>query len=127
MLRWSVEDRGNLSPCWIWQGAVQTRGYGTVGGGSSKKLAHRHVRELLVGPIPDGLELDHLCRQPLCVRPSHTDPVTHRENVARGDSPSAIAARAGTCTRGHVDDFCRRPNGRVVYCRACRRERRAAR
>lgn len=72
--------------CWVWTGAVcPTTGYGTVGTSS----AHQRSWELLVGPVPDGLVLDHLCRVRHCVNPDHLEPVTQRENVRRG-----IAARA---------------------------------
>jgi hypothetical protein len=124
-----VDDAG----CWIWIGKRNDArgGYGHVGvridNAKWKKVyTHRLIYELLVGPIDEGLVLDHLCRVPACVNPQHLEPVTQAENIARGRSPRNLAHRAGTCERGHVDDFCRRPDGRVVYCRACRRERRAS-
>lgn len=83
--------------CWLWTGGRHSTGYGSDGG----RLAHRVVYELLVGPIPRGLQLDHLCRVRLCVRPDHLEPVTQAENIQRGDSPSAIASRTGHCRRGH--------------------------
>lgn len=66
--------------------------------------AHRLVYELLVGPIPDGLQLDHLCRNRGCVRPDHLEPVTRRTNILRGTGPSAIHARKTQCPHGHPYD-----------------------
>lgn len=74
--------------CWPWQGAVAPNGYGLVNclnhsGRRSTAGAHRVAYELERGPIPDGLELDHLCRNSVCVNPAHLEPVTHQENVRR--------------------------------------------
>lgn len=68
--------------CWPWTACV-TNGYGQVRFEGRRWRAHRLVYTLLVGPIPDGMELDHECRQPLCVRPSHLEPVTTAENAKR--------------------------------------------
>lgn len=73
--------------CWLWTGAKTGAGYGMireVGHGGKMLMAHRVAYELLVGPIPEGLFLDHLCRTPLCVNPAHLEPVTCRENMRRG-------------------------------------------
>lgn len=71
--------------CWIWTGHVGKRGYGTVMGERRKPLlAHRVMYEKYVGPIPDGLQLDHLCRNRKCVNPKHLEPVTTQENTRRG-------------------------------------------
>lgn len=76
--------------CWVWSGGRQGRdiGQGQYGSFSSPAkrgmvLAHRFAYEALVGPVPEGLELDHLCRRPLCVNPDHLEPVTHAENMRR--------------------------------------------
>lgn len=69
--------------CWEWAGRMNVWGYGTMHIGKHTRQAHRVVYEILVGLVPEGLELDHLCRVKSCVRPSHMEPVTHGENVRR--------------------------------------------
>lgn len=69
--------------CWLWTGPVDVNGYGHVNVGSTTTTAHRAVFRGLVGDIPIGLELDHLCRVRHCVNPDHLQPVTHAENVQR--------------------------------------------
>lgn len=82
-----------LGPCWVWLGHVcvsARSGYGLIkrGGVGSKNAspaqAHRVAYELYVGPVPDGLEPDHLCGNKACVNPAHLEPVTHSENLRRG-------------------------------------------
>ncbi len=72
--------------CWDWTARTNAAGYALyyVGGG---ELAHRWSWSFFNGPVPDGLQIDHLCRNRRCVNPSHLEPVTHRENVRRGDVP----------------------------------------
>lgn len=72
--------------CWIWQRGKSSTGYGMVNHGGRVVGAHRMYYELLVGPIPNGLEIDHLCRVRACVNPDHMEPVTRAENVRRGTS-----------------------------------------
>jgi len=87
--------------CWLWAEPLRA-GYGMIKNEGGRPVgAHRVVYELLVGPIPDGLHLDHLCRVRNCVNPTHLEPVTRRENILRGES-FAAANRAKThCPQGH--------------------------
>ncbi len=91
--------------CWIFTGHL-LKGYGQIHsvqlGGT--RLVHVVVYERLVGSVPDGLELDHLCRTPACCNPAHLEPVTHAENVARGRFLEVVAERRNTmthCKNGH--------------------------
>jgi hypothetical protein len=80
----SEEDRGFGTACWIWSGAICMKGYGRIKIDGRRVGAHRVYYERLIGPVPKGLHLDHLCRQPGCVNPAHLEPVTSRENSCRG-------------------------------------------
>lgn len=71
------------SGCWVWSGAVNASGYGSKALGGTSTTAHRWVWERTVGPIGDGMQLDHLCRNRLCVNPEHMEPVTPTENNRR--------------------------------------------
>lgn len=90
--------------CWPWVGAFREDGYGTFRVNGRVERAHRLVYELLRGPIPDRLVIDHLCRNHACVNPSHLEPVTAVENVMRGVGPFASRARQTHCKRGHAFD-----------------------
>jgi hypothetical protein len=113
--------------CWIWQGAKNDLGYGQlVAAGGRRVYAHRFSYEKYVGPIPDGLDLDHLCRTPSCVSPRHLQPVTHQENMRRGTSPSMLTFRLGRCQRGQAmtpENLYVYPDGKKRECRACARLR----
>ena len=80
--------------CWEWTADRAKSGHGRIRVDGRTQMAHRIAYELLVGPIPEGLELDHLCRNTCCVNPDHLDPVTHLENMRRGFSPSMIVSQA---------------------------------
>ena len=94
---WGLVDVGHPLGCWTWTGAVALSGYGNwYPGARVSEFAHRRAYELLMGPIPAGRELDHLCRNRLCCNPDHLEPVTPAENIARsGAHISAVRARIG--------------------------------
>lgn len=91
------------SGCWIWLGALSHNGYGFIGTGEGNKIrrAHRVSYELHIGPIPEGMQLDHLCRVRCCINPWHCEVVTLKENVLRGVGLSAQNARKTHCKNGH--------------------------
>lgn len=122
---YEVVDRGFTSACWIWRRTTKGK-YGQAWDPATKRMrvAHRVVYERLVGPVPDGLELDHLCREQHCVNPDHLEPVTHQENVRRGFA-GAVARAKTHCMRGHLlagENVRFRQNG-TRQCRACQNER----
>lgn len=119
---WTKVDMS--SECWMWTGATN-RGYGIYHPHRGQRArAHRIAYELVVGSIPDGLTLDHLCRNRACVKPAHLEPVTSRENILRGEGISARNARKTECIHGHNTwgHEPGRPSRRV--CLTCRQERR---
>lgn len=80
---WMKASPAPADACWIWWGARGRSGYGNFGVGKKTYLAHRAAYELVNGPIPEGLDLDHLCRNKRCVNPSHLEPVTFLTNMRR--------------------------------------------
>jgi len=110
--------------CWVWLDGRSEQGYGRFNARRKFYLVHRFSYELLIGPIPEGLVLDHLCRNRACFNPWHLDPVTDRVNIVRGEGFAARAARATTCPSGHPYDEANtyQWNG-VRYCKACRAHR----
>ena len=97
---WPRVDR--TESCWVWQGTRFQSGYGAFQLDGRLQRAHRLAYETLVGRIPDGLQLDHLCRNRPCVNPGHLEPVTPRTNVRRSEGPPAMNARKVACSRGHA-------------------------
>jgi len=121
---WRKVDKAEGDGCWEWTGYVAKHGYGRVVRNGVELYAHRVAYELEVGPIPEDLVIDHLCRNTVCVRPSHLQAVPQAVNLLRGESPFAKNARKTHCKRGHLLDggnVTYRKEGRV--CAVCRRER----
>lgn len=122
---WAKVSGGDVETCWIWTG-------GTIGNGKQyglfivawpkKVVAHRWAYESLIGPVPPGLDLDHLCRNRACVNPWHLDPVTRKVNLNRGLHANSLKTH---CPYGHPYS----PENTLVTrrgsreCRTCRRER----
>jgi hypothetical protein len=119
------ETRPDLGPCWVWLGAPSTSGYGYFWFDRKKRLAHRFSYELFVGPIPESLVIDHLCRNRMCLRPTHLEPVSDRVNILRGEAPAARNVLKDTCFMGHPFDeentFVDKNGDRG--CRTCQRRR----
>jgi hypothetical protein len=128
--------------CWLWLGRIDTSGYGEYKQYASPGRkhfwrAHRVAYELLVGPIPEGLVIDHLCRVRDCVNPAHMEPVTSAENTRRGSAVGRSGATGAHLRRAYVDGvgyICRyghvmTPQNTFVdrrgywICRTCRYER----
>jgi hypothetical protein len=115
--------------CWLWTSGIDTGGYGRMSVGSRKDgsrtrvSAHRTSYEAFVGPILEGLTIDHLCRVRRCVNPDHLEPVTMRENLLRGNGWSGRHARKTHCINGH--EFTPENINRVKRggreCKACKR------
>lgn len=127
-------DRPDLGPCWLWTAATNGHGYGIFHLDGRLVKPHRFAYELLAGPIPAGLQLDHLCRVRLCLNTAHLEPVTNQENIRRGES--GVRQREKThCPQGHpyaagnIYRYRGKRNCRAcsrVRCRAWRAERRAS-
>src|SRR5215470_43505 len=114
--------------CWIWTGGRTSSGYGSVSRHGRNTTAHRAVYELARGQVPDGLVVDHLCRNSLCCCPDHLEVVTNQENVRRGDAAWINGDRQRSkshCLQGHPlsgDNLYTTPDG-SRQCRTCKRER----
>ena len=127
---WQKVDRPSPYSCWWWTAGtyMERGGYGQfhLDADHPSVKAHRYSYELLVGPIPEGLVIDHLCLNPLCVNPAHMEVVTLAENSRRGFAPEAQRRRTKThCIRGHefTPENTYLEGGRWRKCRACRRVR----
>lgn len=113
--------------CWIVTSAPNNSGYGRTWKNGRRILAHRWAYEFIVGPIPDGLTIDHLCRNRRCVRPEHLEPVPKAVNTLRGEALSAQNARKLTCPRGHPYDAIRMGQRCCKRCQAAAAARYVAR
>lgn len=127
----SIEREGG---CWIWQRSTTRNGYPRIRVGGRTRLAHRVAYETFIGPIPDGLHIDHTCFQSLCVNPAHLEAVTQAENNRRSWQAGRVTtdkAQAAHVSASKVRQFCRRGSHRWVagqkQCGECARERRLAR
>lgn len=119
--RFWAKVRVDVSGCWIYGNPAT---YTSVSVGWVGTSAHRYAFELARGPIPDGLQVDHLCRTRGCVHPFHLEPVPLRVNVLRGEGITAVNARKTECIHGHPFDA---ENTRMTVegyreCKICRRE-----
>lgn len=121
---WEKVNKDAPSGCWEWMGTKNDLGYGVffVKKGHSGKRAHRIAFELVKGAIPAGLELDHLCRNPSCVDPTHLEPVTHRVNILRGAGHIPQQIYRTHCPKGHpYDEANTIRSGGHRYCKTCKR------
>lgn len=112
--------------CWNWTAGKDEFGYGRFGFRGRNNRAYRVAYILLVGEVPEGLELDHLCRNRACINPAHLEPVTHRENILRGKNHVAEQSKRTHCREGHPYVLKNWPSGRVRYCPICRENYRRA-
>lgn len=124
--RMKVVNRGFDTPCWVSNRAMQPNGYTKIGHNGRTFLTHRIAYEAFVGPIDEGLVIDHLCRVRACVNPDHLEAVTTRENLVRGETVTALEVAQTHCHRGHLLDglnLYMRPDRLGRVCRACGRDR----
>ncbi len=125
---WSMVQKGpDLFSCWLWTGCRDRGGYGRFTHGGKVVGAHRFAYEMLVGPIPTGLELDHVkawgCEHRHCVNPAHLEAVLHVVNVRRGDGGRNERDKTH-CPQGHAyDETNTCHSGGKRYCLACSRTR----
>lgn len=124
------------SGCWLWTGELHYKGYGRLRVGRKRArdavangksaFAHRLSYEMYIGPIPDGLVIDHKCRQRCCVNPWHLEPVTNQENCKRGNTGKHLSERTH-CPKGHPYSgdnlyiYTRKSGSKNRMCRTCLR------
>lgn len=107
--------------CWIWTGALRN-GYGAIGVEGKTLYTHRYVYQRVVGPVPTGLDLDHLCRNRTCCNPDHLEPVTRQENLRRA---AIYRSPVTACHNGHeytAKNTYTNPSG-YRTCKSCKAER----
>lgn len=121
MLPERIIKKLDVGDCWMWTAAFGDDGYGRTSAGRARKnlRVHRYVYELLVGEIPDGLEIDHLCMNKACCNPDHLEPVTHAENMRRtyGPSQQRYVGRERVCKAGHIGQYVKYGDG--WFCQPC--------
>lgn len=111
--------------CWLWTAALNHDGYAWFSVMGVACLGHRWSYERVHGRVPEGTELDHLCRVRRCVNPKHVEPVPHRVNVLRGESFAADNAAKAACPSGHA--YTRNPTNGRRECKPCARSHAAHR
>lgn len=117
---WKRVDRsGGDDACWEWRGGLTTWGYGHFRLGEKHAGSHRVAYELIRGVIPEGLVIDHLCRNRRCCNPWHMEVVTNRENLLRGNGFSGRNVRKTHCPKGHPYDLVIKGHR---YCSVCLKE-----
>jgi hypothetical protein len=123
-IKWSTRV-DKTDGCWLWTGRLTPDGYGIFDVKTTTVRAHRFAYELHVGPIPPGLEIDHLCRVRHCVNPDHLEAVTPQVNTLRSDSIQGINGRKTQCIRGHMfspENTYVIPTSGSRNCLSCKRE-----
>jgi len=121
---------GDEDECWTWEGAKVKEGYGVLTVNRRGARVHRVTYEAYVGPIPEGFQIDHLCRNTACCNPAHLEAVTPWLNTIRSNAASALNLRKTHCVRGHLldgDNLLIRKDGKGRECRACKRRHNHAR
>jgi hypothetical protein len=124
---WKKVEVHQPSGCWQWTGCLHRLGYGNLAINhppvrSYSLMAHRVAYTLLIGPIPEDMTVDHLCRNRGCVNPDHMQIVTLKENIHRSFHPNQISRRSGACRKGHREF---RVDRRQQVCKVCERESQA--
>ncbi|HEY6021612.1 MAG TPA: HNH endonuclease signature motif containing protein [Candidatus Paceibacterota bacterium] len=124
---WAYVDKRSPEECWPWLASTSDAGYGAFSVGKRYINAHRFAYESIIGPIPDGLTLDHRCRNRACVNPAHLEPVSRGENTLRGKTITAANRAKTHCPKGHEytpENTYNWSNRRV--CKTCHKAKTAA-